>query len=117
VAEPAESTADDAMDSLESLLDGETEGDADLGELSFDLDEPAGFAETSDTDGLAALDSELDAALNADDDLSSDLAALSDDLETGSDAATEDAFSLDDDFSFDDVPALTETAEDVAGPA
>ncbi|QQD24268.1 hypothetical protein GJQ55_07155 [Venatoribacter cucullus] len=137
-AEPAESTADDAMDSLESLLDGETEGDADLGELSFDLDEPAGFAETSDTDGLAALDSELDAALNADDDLSSDLAALSDDLETGSDAEAEDAFSLDDefslddvpalteepeavtaadDFSFDDVPALTETAEDVAGPA
>ena len=111
----AEQTDDNAlaMDSLESLLDGETEGDSDLTDLSFDMDEPTGFAESGNGEDLAALDSELDASLSSEDDLSSDLASLSDDL--GDLTDTEDAFSLDDEFSLDDVPALTEESEAAAG--
>lgn len=122
-----------ALDSLESLLDGEAEGDGDLSELSFDLDDSEDLAaetdvELSDAD-LTALDHEFE---GLDDDLGADLSELSEDLEASSAAVSEDdglaadAFDLNDisalteeslaevdEFSLEDVPALTEAADDV----
>lgn len=98
----------DAMDSLESLLDGDTSGSDELPDLSFDMEENTGFA-VSDDDDLKALESELDVVTDTasvDQDLEDDLALLADEV-----AAEPAEADLTDGFNLDDVPALTDAAD------
>lgn len=107
VVATSESSKNDDMDALESLLDGDDAGDADLSELSFDMDE-TGFAEDADDlSDLSALDAELSSRPVATD------TVVASELEESTELAFDAPLSSDedDDFSFDELDALAAEEE------
>ena len=65
----------DSMESLESLLDGDSAGADELPDLSFEMDQDTGFS-AGENDDLRALEDDLNTSAEMDD-LDADLAALS----------------------------------------
>ncbi|MBE0483032.1 MAG: hypothetical protein IBX52_05970 [Bacterioplanes sp.] len=111
--------ASNDLDALESLLDGDSEGDADLTDLSFDMDE-TGFADAHDAVAdLSVLDAELSSSASAVDTLTGDDhdVVMPADTMTAVDMPSDVADEQEDDFSFDELDALAEIEESASPSA
>ena len=121
-AELTESTGDDATEAelsdLESLMDAEgSVGDSELPDLSFDLEQGTGFAESEDDD-LKSLEAELDSVAEQDVD-SEALLDLSDDAEVAEpledlESELEDLAAVNDESELSDEFDLASDAEENA---
>lgn len=97
------------LDALESLLDGDDEGDTELSELSFDMDE-TGFADEDDTlADLSALDAELSSGTT--DTKPSSALHTTDEASADVEDEDEDVFSFDELDELADLEGATETLD------